>query len=107
MSSSAHRDSFCLARAISALSGTGFSARSTALRGADQVDSVDYTTAQIQQLLLTETEAAKRVGVSLSTFRRWRRKGIGPKFFLLGGILRYRIVDLDEFVACHVRRGGE
>jgi hypothetical protein len=106
VSNSAHRDQLCLARAISALSGTGFSARSTALRGADKVDSVDYTSAQIKQLLLTETEAAKRVGVSLSTFRRWRHKGVGPKFFLLGGILRPRIVDLDEFVACHVRRGG-
>ncbi len=71
------------------------------------MDSVDYTSAQIQQLLLTETEAAKRVGVSISTLRRWRRKRIGPKFFSLGGILRYRIVDLDEFVESRIRRGGE
>jgi predicted site-specific integrase-resolvase len=70
------------------------------------VDSADHASAQINQVLLTETESAKRVGVSLSTFRRWRRKGIGPKFFLLGGILRYRIVDLDEFVGRHVQRGG-
>jgi predicted DNA-binding transcriptional regulator AlpA len=106
VSTSAHRDQLCLARAISALSGMDFSARSTAFRGADKVDSVDHTSAQVKQGLLTETESAKRVGVSLSTFRRWCRKGIGPRFFLLGGILRYRIVDLDEFVASHVRRGG-
>jgi hypothetical protein len=106
VSNSAHHDQLCLARAISALPGTGFSARSTAFRGAHKVDSVDLTSAQVKPGLLTETESAKRVGVSLSTFRRWRRKGIGPRFFLLGGILRYRIVDLDEFVASHVRRGG-
>ena len=106
VSNFARRDQLCLACAISALWRTNFSVRSTALRGADKVDSVGHTSAQIKQALLTETESAKRVGVSLSTFRRWRRKGIGPKFFLLGGILRYRIADLDEFVACHVRQGG-
>jgi len=61
------------------------------LRGADKVeDSVDRTSVHIEQAaLLTETESVKRVGVSLSTFRGWRWKGIGPRFFLLGGILRY------------------
>jgi len=82
----AHRDQLCLARAISALPGMSFSARSTALRGADKVeDSVDRTSLQIEQaVLLTETESAKRVGVSLSTFRRWRRKGNRAEVLLAG-----------------------
>jgi predicted DNA-binding transcriptional regulator AlpA len=58
-----------------------------------------------QSALLTESQSANHLGISLSTLRRWRRKGIGPRHFFLGAILRYRISDLDEFVAQHTQRG--
>ena len=74
----------------------------------DKVKRIPYQPLQRDgSALLSELESAKHLDISISTLRRWRKKGIGPKFFLLGGILRYRINDLEEFVARHTRRGVE
>src|SRR5580700_6254356 len=48
VSNSAHRDQLCLARAISALPGTGFSTRSTVFRGTDKVDADFSTTTTVR-----------------------------------------------------------
>ncbi len=62
--------------------------------------------AQITQsptpLLISEREAAVRLGISLSTIRRWRRRKTGPPHIRIGGILRYRIADVDNFVTAHL-----
>ena len=50
---------------------------------------------------LTEKLASEYLCVSLSTLRRWRRNQVGPTFFRMGGVLRYEISDLDEFIAAH------
>jgi excisionase family DNA binding protein len=52
---------------------------------------------------LTEAQAARYLNVSLSTMRRWRREGQGPRHFRVGDILRYHISDLDRFVGGHLR----
>lgn len=55
--------------------------------------------------LLTEDQAADRLGVSPRTLAGWRSRGGGPMFIRLGGkSIRYRIDDLNEFVADNVRR---
>jgi predicted DNA-binding transcriptional regulator AlpA len=54
--------------------------------------------------LLTELEAATRIGISLSTMRRWRRAHTAPNHFRVGGILRYRPEDVDQFIAGHLKR---
>ncbi len=54
--------------------------------------------------LYTERQAAGRLAVSLASLRRWRRAGIGPRYFKLGGILRYRPEDLDHFIAERLSR---
>jgi predicted site-specific integrase-resolvase len=46
---------------------------------------------------VSEKQAALYLGVSLSTFRRWRRKGVGPVYWRFGDILRYSQAALDEF----------
>ncbi|MBZ5721960.1 MAG: helix-turn-helix domain-containing protein [Acidobacteriia bacterium] len=80
--------------------------RAAVLRGADKVaDSNTPATEQQNLVLLTEAQAGHRLGVSLSTIRRWRKKKVGPKYFFLGGILRYRRSDLDDFVARHTVAG--
>jgi transcriptional regulator with XRE-family HTH domain len=56
--------------------------------------------------LLTEAQAADYLGVSLSTLRRWRKRRAGPTFFLLGGILRYQLADLQEFIVRNLRVQG-
>ena len=47
----------------------------------------------------TEEQAAKRLHISLSTLRRWRKKGTGPVCFHFGDIIRYRDTALEAFVA--------
>jgi excisionase family DNA binding protein len=59
------------------------------------------TVPQIEPLLLTEKQAAKRLNISVSTLRRWREKYAIP-VFKIGGILRYLAADLDSFVTDHL-----
>jgi len=50
--------------------------------------------------LITEPEAAKLLGVSLTSLRRWRNAGRGPMARRIGPrALRYRRTDIEDFVA--------
>lgn len=55
--------------------------------------------------LLTETEVAKLIGMSVHWLRRKRWSGGGIPFCKLGerGAVRYRPEDIDEFIAGKVR----
>ncbi len=48
--------------------------------------------------LLTEQQAAVRLGLSIKTLQGWRWRGCGPRFLKLGRAVRYRISELDAFV---------
>jgi excisionase family DNA binding protein len=43
-------------------------------------------------------EAAKYLGVSVSTLARWASMKHGPSYYLVGAKARYRYSDLDNFV---------
>jgi len=49
--------------------------------------------------VLTELEAARRLGVSLSGLRKWRNDGTGPRFVRLGRLIRYRAPDLESWLS--------
>jgi predicted site-specific integrase-resolvase len=49
--------------------------------------------------LINEIEAARLLQVSLASIRRWRREGRGPVFRKLNRSVRYRLVDLSDFIA--------
>ncbi|MBV9158488.1 MAG: helix-turn-helix domain-containing protein [Acidobacteriaceae bacterium] len=49
--------------------------------------------------LITETEVAKRLHVSLASIRRWRLEGRGPAFVKVGALVRYRPEDLDTWLS--------
>ncbi len=54
---------------------------------------------ETQELLLTESETARRLGVSVNGLRKWRREGQGPRFIRLGSrLIRYSAVDLDTWL---------
>ena len=55
---------------------------------------------------LSEKEAAAYLSVSLSTIRRWRRRGTGPAFFHFGGVLRYSHTALTEFIVKYTKAGA-
>jgi excisionase family DNA binding protein len=48
--------------------------------------------------LMTETEVAKRLNVSLALVRRWRVKKHGPAFVKVGVLVRYRPEDLEAWL---------
>ena len=67
------------------------------------------TTAQDQTPtgLLKPAEAARYLGVHLRTLRQWKANGGGPAVCRLeAGTVRYRLVDLEAYVAAHVHPPG-
>ena len=58
--------------------------------------------------MLSEFEAAKRLGVSVSWLRKRRQSGGGPVFARFGTAVRYPERKLQEFIeTCTVSSGGE
>ena len=54
--------------------------------------------------LLTVQEAADVLRLSSLTLNKWRVTGGGPRFVKVGGSVRYRVHDLDEYVSNQTRR---
>ena len=44
--------------------------------------------------LLTQKQLARRWALSERTLERWRCTGEGPTYIKLGGLVRYRLVDV-------------
>ena len=57
------------------------------------------TRSQTSRLGLTTSEAARHLGVSLSTVRRWSDMGYLRGYRTPGGQRRFPVGELDEFVA--------
>ncbi|MFC3214126.1 helix-turn-helix transcriptional regulator [Novosphingobium panipatense] len=54
--------------------------------------------------LLTPAQTAELLGVGVKTLERWRSTGDGPRFVKLSpGTVRYRAVDLNQFVAQRIK----
>jgi predicted DNA-binding transcriptional regulator AlpA len=49
--------------------------------------------------LVRETEAARVLGLSVRTLKKWRWSGRGPKFLRLNGAVRYDRADLEAFIS--------
>jgi predicted site-specific integrase-resolvase len=49
--------------------------------------------------LMTQTEAAEFLRLSVRQLQLWRRRGCGPKFILLGKSVRYRKRDVEQFLS--------
>lgn len=52
-----------------------------------------------QNDVLTTIEAAHYVRLGKPTLERFRLTGEGPRFAKLGGAVRYRRTDLDDWIA--------
>ena len=53
---------------------------------------------QMEPLAVDQETAARLIGVSPSTLRRWTREGRGPRIVRISGVPRYRPDDLRSFV---------
>ena len=54
--------------------------------------------------LLTETEAARSLGLKVATLRRWRWAGKPPVYRKIGGAVRYDPSDLTTFIEASRRK---
>ncbi len=48
--------------------------------------------------LVNETEAASILKLKVTTLRRWRWAGKGPRFLKIGAAVRYDSADLTTFI---------
>jgi excisionase family DNA binding protein len=52
--------------------------------------------------LLSQRDAARLLGLSVRTLERWRVQGEMLRFVKLGNSVRYRLEDIERFVAARV-----
>jgi predicted DNA-binding transcriptional regulator AlpA len=56
-----------------------------------------------EERLLTEREAAAALSLAPKTLARWRWRGDrGPAYVKLGSAVRYKLADLENFIASGV-----
>jgi hypothetical protein len=49
--------------------------------------------------LLTEDDVATQLHVSVASIRRWRLERRGPPFMKVGSLVRYRLEDMEAWLA--------
>jgi hypothetical protein len=60
-----------------------------------------------EPLVVDQETAARMIGVSASTLRRWRRQGVGPEAICISRLVRYRPRDLEQFLASSKTRHAD
>lgn len=58
----------------------------------------------MEYTVLNTEDAAKRIGIAVSTLEKSRVNGTGPQYIKLGRLVRYRVSDLDEWIASRLVR---
>ena len=59
-----------------------------------------------RQRLMNEAEFCAMVQIEPATARNWRWRGVGPRFFRVGKLIRYRVSDVELWLADNAV-GGE
>jgi predicted DNA-binding transcriptional regulator AlpA len=49
--------------------------------------------------LLSQTDVAPRLKVKTKTLEAWRHRGGGPRYVLVGRLVRYRLSDIQAWLA--------
>lgn len=56
---------------------------------------------------MIDVELAAELGLAVKTLRKWRSEGAGPPFVRMGGAVRYRLPDVEAWIAANtVTPGG-
>lgn len=67
----------------------------------------EETSGENRPTLLTPEEVATLLGLQPETLANWRWRGTGPPYANLGGRrVRYRLEDVERWIAEQVRSGG-
>jgi predicted DNA-binding transcriptional regulator AlpA len=56
--------------------------------------------------LLSTDDVAEWLGVKVSTLHHWRHTHRGPRSLTVGGRVRYRVSDIEEWLDSGARRGA-
>lgn len=54
-------------------------------------------------MLLNPLETARRLGITPGVLAKWRLSGRSPAYVKVGGRVRYRVADLEAWIAARVR----
>lgn len=66
------------------------------------------TTASTTSQLMNPTEAAQYLGVSVNTLEFWRTtKRVALRYIKVGGLVRYRLRDVEDFLDSRTVTPGE
>ncbi len=66
-------------------------------------ENLEITVTDGSAELLDEAMLAARLVISRSTLQSWRYTGRGPRWIKLGRLIRYRLADVDAFLAANTR----
>ncbi len=59
-----------------------------------------------KQIYFDEKDLAVRLGLSVKTLQNWRGKGIGPRWYRFGRVVRYRLRDIQAYERSLPSGGG-
>ena len=62
------------------------------------MSKTQYTEQSHGRKLLTESEAASQLSLAVTTLRRWRWAGRGPRFIKVGWAVRYDVSDIEKYL---------
>jgi excisionase family DNA binding protein len=66
--------------------------------------AIDNPTEQAASLL-TEKQAAQFLAVSVRAVQAWRHRGVGPRWVRCGRLVRYRLADIQAWLATNTHQG--
>src|SRR5512132_1212929 len=84
--------------------GSATAPSNTTVTGRRTVMLKTIETEQMSPTYLTQVELAVRWRISPKTLERWRWAGDGPRFLKIGGLVRYRLEDIEGFEAEQLRQ---
>jgi predicted DNA-binding transcriptional regulator AlpA len=67
----------------------------------ERLERIELTLAGHGAYLDTK-QASALTGIAAATLECWRRDGVGPPYVKLGRLVKYRRVDLDDFMDGHL-----
>lgn len=70
-----------------------------------QETSISFETDRLDSFV-SEAVLAAHWHVSCRTLQRWRKRGTGPRFSVIGSLIRYRIRDILAFESGEQSRKG-
>ncbi len=59
---------------------------------------MENETGSTKPLVMDDHQAAKFLGMSVHTLRKHRSQGVGAKYCKLGRLVKYRLVDLEDYI---------